>query len=48
MARETETLLDNGAPFPALAMSTVAYGRLELPSAFANGYGVLLIYRAHW
>jgi len=29
-------------------MQTVAHGRLSLPDGFRDGWGVLLLYRAHW
>ena len=48
MARAGTRILDSGDAFPALAMDTVAHGRLSLPDAFGDGWGVLLIYRAHW
>ena len=48
MARAVMRILDSGEPFPALTMETVAHGRLSLPEAFADGWGVLLVYRAHW
>jgi hypothetical protein len=47
MAR-TGRPLDAGDRFPALAFETLNDGRLELPEAFGNGWGVLLVYRAHW
>ncbi len=48
MARAGMRILDSGEPFPALTMETVAHGRLSLPEAFADGWGVFLLYRAHW
>ena len=48
MARAGMRILDSGEPFPALTMETVAHGRLSLPEAFADGWGVLLVYCAHW
>lgn len=48
MAREGSSLLDSGDPLPTLTFDTVAHGRLTLPAAFGDGWGVLLIYRAHW
>ena len=48
MARAGSRILDSGEAFPALAMETVAHGRVSLPEAFGDGWGVLLIYRAHW
>jgi hypothetical protein len=48
MTRAATKLLDNGEPLPALTMNTVAHGQLSLPDAFGDGWGVLLLYRAHW
>jgi hypothetical protein len=48
MARAGERILDSGEPLPALTMATVAHGEVSLPDAFGNGWGVLLLYRAHW
>ena len=48
MARAGSFILDSGDPFPALTMNTVGNGRLTLPEAFGGGWGVFLIYRAHW
>ncbi len=48
MARAGTKILDTGEPLPALTMTTVAHGQLSLPDAFADGWGVLLLYRAHW
>lgn len=48
MARAGTRILDRGDPFPALTVETVAHGQLSLPAAFGDGWGVLLIYRAHW
>jgi len=48
MARAGTSILDSGEPLPALSIDTVAHGRLALPDAFGNGWGVLLLYRAHW
>lgn len=48
MARAGTRILDSGEPFPALTMETVAHGPLSLPDAFGDGWGVLLLYRAHW
>ena len=48
MARAGTRILDSGEAFPALEMETVAHGRLSLADAFGDGWGVLLIYRAHW
>ena len=48
MTRAGTRILDSGEPFPALTMKTVAHGQLSLPDAFGGGWGVLLLYRAHW
>ena len=48
MAREGSLILDTGDPFPALAMDTVAHGRVSLPEAFQDAWGVFIVYRAHW
>jgi hypothetical protein len=48
MARSGSFILDSGDPFPALTMDTVGHGRLTLPEAFGEGWGVFLIYRGHW
>jgi hypothetical protein len=48
MTRAGTKILDSGERFPALDMETVAHGRLSLPDAFGDAWGVLLVYRAHW
>ena len=48
MARAGTKILDSGEPFPSLTMETVAHGRLSLPDGFGDGWGVFLVYRAHW
>jgi hypothetical protein len=48
MTRAGTRSLDSGEPFPGLTIETVAHGRLSLPDAFGAGWGVLLLYRAHW
>ena len=48
MAREGTVILDDGDRFPTLTMDTVGHGRLALPDGFGAGWGVLLVYRAHW
>ena len=48
MAREGTVILDTGDRFPTLTMETVGHGRLTLPEAFGNRWGVFLVYRAHW
>ncbi len=48
MARASSFVLDSGDRFPSLSMDTVGHGRLSLPEAFGEDWGVFLIYRAHW
>ncbi len=48
MTRAGSSLLDSGDKFPALAIETVNHGQLRLPDAFRGGWGVFLLYRAHW
>lgn len=48
MAREGTFILDSGDTFPVLTMETVGHGRLAVPDAFGAGWGVFLVYRAHW
>lgn len=48
MARAGARILDSGESLPSVSMETVAHGRLSLPDAFGDGWGVLLLYRAHW
>ena len=48
MARAGTKILDSGEPLPALTMVSVAHGQVTLPDAFGDGWGVLLLYRAHW
>ena len=48
MWRATSTILDSGDRFPELAMETVHHGHLILPQGVGEGWGVFLIYRAHW
>jgi hypothetical protein len=48
MARAGTRILDSGERIPDLSMETVKHGRLSLTEAFGDGWGVLLIYRAHW
>ena len=48
MARAGTHILDSGDVFPALEMSTIKHGRIAAPNVFANGWGVFLVYRAHW
>jgi hypothetical protein len=48
MARTGTFILDSGEKFPQLAMDTVRHGHLTLPDALGSGWGVFLVYRAHW
>ena len=48
MARAGTHLLDSGETFPTLEMPTVAHGPIAVPSVFDKGWGVFLVYRAHW
>jgi hypothetical protein len=48
MARTGNTILDSGERLPSLTLDTVAHGRISLPDTFGDGWGVVLIYRAHW
>jgi hypothetical protein len=48
MAREGTFILDSGDRFPPLTLDTVSHGRLTLPGGFGDGWGVFLLYRAHW
>lgn len=48
MTRASSTILDSGQPFPPVQLDTVAHGRVDLPETFGNGWGVFLVYRAHW
>jgi hypothetical protein len=48
MAREGSFILDSGDKFPTLSMETVNHGQVTLPDAFRDGWGVFLVYRAHW
>ena len=48
MARAGNSILDSGERFPSLTVDTVAHGRVGLPDTFGDGWGVVLIYRAHW
>ena len=48
MAREGSVILDTGDTFPTVTIETVGHGRLSLPAGFRNGWGVFLVYRAHW
>ena len=48
MARAGTRILDSGEVLPAITMNTVAHGRISAPERFGSGWGVFLIYRAHW
>lgn len=48
MARVSTHFLDSGDPFVALEMDTVDHGHVRLPDLWEGGWGVILIYRAHW
>jgi hypothetical protein len=48
MTREGSFILDSGDRFPMLRMETVTHGRVTLPDYFGDGWGVFLVYRAHW
>ncbi len=48
MARAGSRILDSGEVLPAITMETVAHGRISTPEGFGSGWGVFLIYRAHW
>jgi hypothetical protein len=48
MARAGTKILDSGEVLPSLSMDTVAHGRLTVPDHFGQGWGVFLLYRAHW
>jgi alkyl hydroperoxide reductase subunit AhpC len=48
MARVNAHILDSGDTFPDLEMDSVDHGRIQLPEHFSGGWGVLLVYRAHW
>lgn len=48
MARVSGRILDSGERFPELKLQTVAHGTVTVPEAFGAGWGVFLVYRAHW
>ena len=48
MARGERGPLDAGERMPSLRFDTVEHGALAVPEAFGDGWGVLLLYRAHW
>ena len=48
MARAGTHILDSGESFPIIEMSTVKHGQVAVPDVFDSGWGVFLVYRAHW
>jgi hypothetical protein len=48
MARAGSRILDSEEVLPAITMETVAHGRISTLEGFGSGWGVFLIYRAHW
>ncbi|HEU5321709.1 MAG TPA: hypothetical protein VFX28_12945 [Methylomirabilota bacterium] len=48
MARAGSSILDSGDTLPSVTFDTAAHGRITVPERFAGGWGVLLLYRAHW
>ena len=48
MARVGSQILDVGEKLPVVTMDTVAHRRISVPEQFGDGWGVFLIYRAHW
>jgi hypothetical protein len=48
VARAGSSILDSGDRFPTLEFDTVQHGRIAVPDAFGEGWGVFLVYRAHW
>jgi hypothetical protein len=48
MARVGTKILDSGEALPTFSMDTVAHGGLTVPDHFGQGWGVFLLYRAHW
>ena len=48
MTRAGTQILDSGDHLPTIAMATVGHGRIEVPAVFEAGWGVFLVYRAHW
>jgi hypothetical protein len=42
------TFRDSGDLLPALTLDTVGHGRVNLPERFGDGWGIFLVYRAHW
>ena len=48
MARAGSHILDAGERLPVVTMDTIAHGRISVPEHFGDGWGVFLIYRAHW
>ncbi len=48
MTRVGSKILDSGEALPTLSFDTVAHGRVTVPEHFGQGWGVFLLYRAHW
>ena len=48
MARTNGLPLDAGSKLPTLSMDTVSHGKISVPDRFQGGWGVFLLYRAHW
>jgi hypothetical protein len=48
MARAGTHILDSGDAFPTFEMAAVAQSRIAVPNIFDKGWGVFLVYRAHW
>jgi hypothetical protein len=40
--------LDAGETLSTLSMQTVSHGTISVPEWFGGGWGVFLVYRAHW
>jgi hypothetical protein len=48
MTRAGTKILDSADTLPTLSIETVGHGRLPVPDHFGQGWGVFLLYRAHW
>jgi len=48
MTRAGTKILDSGDTLPTFSIETVGHGRLIVPDHFGQGWGVFLLYRAHW
>ena len=48
MTRSGTQILDSGEAFPKLEISTVKHGRIVVPKNFDGGWGLFVLYRAHW